>query len=185
MENPVSRELLSGQDAEPANHGSGQLISDTPLVPGIYRLSLEPPTDAIESYAITMETSESNLAAAVGESARTRLSGVDAPIYTRWHDGEAPTALDQPGRPLGRFFLSMLLGLLVVELAMAWHFRAGLVALGGGVQRFPWDGGPPPPCCCWVAGRCVTVMVVTDGPWHPPAQAELASPHPDRPLTLD
>ena len=131
MENPVSRELHSGQDAEPANHGSGQLISDTPLVPGIYRLSLEPPTDAIESYAITMEASESNLAAAVGESARTRLSGGDAPIYTRWHDGEAPTALDQPGRPLGRFFLNMLLGLLVVELAMAWHFRAGLVALGG------------------------------------------------------
>ena len=130
MENPASRELLSGQDSKLTDQASGQLISDTPLVPGIYRLSLEPPTDAIESYAITVETSESNLAAAEGQAARTRLSGVDAPIYTRWHDGETPTAFDQPGRPLGRFVLNILLGLLVVELAMAWQFRAGLVALG-------------------------------------------------------
>ena len=31
---------------------------------------------------------------------------------------------------MGRFVLNILLGLLVVELAMAWQFRAGLVALG-------------------------------------------------------
>jgi len=134
MDNPVATSSVPRDDLdeipEPGNSATGRLISDPPLVPGIYRLSLVPPTEAIETYGVNLDTSESDLATADGQTDRTRLSGVDAPIYTRWHDADAAAVFQQPGRPLGRLLLSILLGLLVVELTMAWKFRAGAVALG-------------------------------------------------------
>jgi len=134
MENPVATNTRprddSGEIPEPGNTPTGRLISDPPLVPGIYWLSLVPPAEAIETYGVNLDSSESDLATAVGQTDRARLSGVDAPIYTRWHDADAAAVFEQPGRPLGRLLLSILLGLLVVELTMAWKFRAGAVALG-------------------------------------------------------
>ena len=142
MENPVAANTVPRIDPaqDPAQDPSqiplpgttarGRLVSDPLLVPGIYRLSLVPPAESIETYGVNLDTSESDLATAEGQTDRARLSGVDASIYTRWHDADAAAVFQEPGRPLSRLLLSILLGLLVVELAMAWKFPAGLVALG-------------------------------------------------------
>ena len=157
MQNPVAgkREPRDGPDGvqEWGDAANKVLVSERPLVPGIYRLSLVPPSEAIESYGVNVDTSESNLAAAEGQTPQARLLGIDAPIYTRWHDAGALSLFDQPGRPLGRFLLSILLGLLVVELAMAWQVRAGVVSLGvlAAAVTFGWWGATLAAACgCWV-----------------------------------
>lgn len=119
------QDLLSKNSA-----GDRRVLSNQTLMPGIYRLSLERPSATTESYGINVDTSESDLAATGGPTLRTGLLGIDSPIYTRWHDADAPVLFDQPGRPLGRILLGVLLGLLLVEATMAWRFLPGVTTMG-------------------------------------------------------
>ncbi len=130
-------------NSEQGDEGNSRVVSDQTLEPGIYRLSLERPSVTTESYGINVDTSESDLAATDGRTPRTELLGIDSPIYTRWHDADAPALFDQPGRPLGRMLLGVLLGLLMVEATMAWRFLAGATALGmlAAAVTVGWWGG--------------------------------------------
>ncbi len=124
--------------------GAREIISDETLVPGIYRLELGPPSRVIELFSVNVDTAESDLSASSSvPSPSDLLSGIDVPIRVRWQPGNTPVLSDHPGNPLSRRLLAMLLGLLMVELVMAWRFRAGtigLVALATATVAGWWGG---------------------------------------------
>jgi len=101
---------------------------------GVYDVKLTPPLGTgTERYAVNVDSRESDLHK-VDEAALRRdiLSGVPFQYHTRWQaetQSRRVATTHQSG--LSRWFLMMVLALLLVELLMAWRFSVGLTALGG------------------------------------------------------
>ncbi len=131
-----------------------EIASDETLVPGIYRLELGPPSRVIELFSVNIDPAESDLSASSpGPPPTDLLSGIDVPIRVRWQPGDVPVLSDHPGNPLSRRALAILLGLLMVELIMAWRFRVGTICLAVLVMAAlaGWWGG-------WLSGGVVGLL---------------------------
>ena len=104
-------------------------FSQTPQS-GIYRFVLGPPMNETETFAVNVDSRESDLRGlGVAELTSTLLRGVDAHVRMPGDTARrSPTALT-PQTSLTKWLLILVLVLLMVEQVMAWNARYGIAAL--------------------------------------------------------
>ena len=101
---------------------------------GVYELQLRPPLgNGAELHAVNLNTSESDLEPVTEPALRSDvLNQVPFRYYRGWQDtADAQQAAVAHQSGPARWFLLAVLGLLFVELLMAWRFAAGFLALCG------------------------------------------------------
>ncbi len=98
---------------------------------GIYELSIGPPMNQTEWYAVNVDPRESSLDHVGQEELENDLlPGVEIEYLTQWQDG--PRRLDNSLSERGgltRWLLLAVLCLVLVELLMAWRFQYGFLLL--------------------------------------------------------
>ena len=132
------------------------------LQPGHYRLVLGRPVEATELYAVNVDTFESNLEVVpTGDLSHGLLAGLEALIRTDWEATETPSMTTHSTDPLSRNLLGLVLGLLLVELVMAWRFNSGTWLLGilGTGWLMGWLLG-------WLSALAVVALVGAGWMWH-------------------
>ncbi|MBW3540233.1 MAG: BatA domain-containing protein [Planctomycetes bacterium] len=99
---------------------------------GLYRVELGRPLSRTEWFAANVDTRESDLSRATAADLEGGLmNDLDFELKTGWQDLDRQRVATTPERGgLTRGLLWAVLGLLFVELLMAWKFSAGLLLLG-------------------------------------------------------
>jgi hypothetical protein len=145
-------QLPNGESQSPSTSGDGRsVISESTTRAGFYKMQLGPPVGRIESFAVNVDSQESDLASLRSEELRTDvLPGIDFNYQTDWE--ETPMAMEKTVRVvstssgLSRSFLLAALCLLVVEQLMAWRFLPGAFLLSGlilvAVVGWAWSASP-------------------------------------------
>ncbi len=98
---------------------------------GFYEFSLGPPLNRRKLYAVNVDTTESDLAAASEEQLQNSVfSGVEFAYRTRWDDVSRGLDVGLAERgSLSRWLLTIAFCLIFVEQLMAWRFFYGFVLL--------------------------------------------------------
>ena len=146
----------------PRDPDAGLVFSDT-LKRGVYRISIGPPVNASEIYAVNVDPIESDLAAVpAGELATGLLAGLTIDVVSESAPTETRSTTSVASRePVSGRLLAAALALLLVEQLMAWQFFAGLVALiavAAGAMAAMFAG--------WPGAAAATGIVVATGWWQ-------------------
>lgn len=144
----------------PSDTGNS-IITDPTTMAGFYKLTLGAPVGRTEWFAANIDPRECDLAALRPEDLRNDiLPGIEFTYATEWADtsesGEPQKVrVVATGSGFSRSLLHIALGLLVVEVLMAWRFTVGAIVLAllvsVGTTVWLWAGSS-------VAGSVVLVI---------------------------
>ncbi len=115
---------------------SGQTVATEPLAgSGVYQLRISGPSLVDESYAVNVDTAESDLTRLDRAALASELGDAEFAFVNEWPSSAALQAEYRLSRSsLSRWFLLAALCLLLIEQLMAWRFLYGFVALYGVVS---------------------------------------------------
>ena len=95
---------------------------------GIHELHVGPPQAVVERFAVNIDPIESKLESLTRDEILRLTPDRTVQVLSEWRPSATPAAVAEGGSIASRLVLAVL-GLLLVEQLMAWHFRAGVAAL--------------------------------------------------------
>jgi hypothetical protein len=125
---PLTLRFPDGRDHKaqlPADGESGKLLVADTVQSGVYTLRLGPPPGPSQSFAVNVDTVESDLAPLDPETLRNEVwPGIPFVHRTSWQDAGRPQAMGPRHGHVGlpAVLLYAVLGLLFLEILLAWRF---------------------------------------------------------------